>query len=276
MSTAQSSSGFAADAPRYGAEPVAAYYQLNQTGQAQTVQSVNGLGGQVTVSLNGSPITPSGQNINIVAGSGVLGITADGQTSTGTVPLASADGSVVYTNAGGVNGSIDLSAIIPASRVNGTLTNRSGTSAYLILGGAGVSTGARPTVATLSGLTSGKSYILNIVINFGIYPGWTPSGVTADNLQFAWDNAGTNLAPFVAPASLGRGLTFPITQDFGTLASSAPASGGTSFTLLTQSVSCIVVAQSTSIELNVNTSGQTTGPIITVDASSFMQVVELD
>jgi hypothetical protein len=275
MSTAQSSSGFAADAPRYGAEPVAAYYQLNQTGQAQTVQSVNGLGGQVTVSLNGSPITPSGQNINIVAGTGVLGITADGQTSTGTVPLASADGSVVFNNAGGVNGSIDLSAIIPASRLNGTLTNKSPSSQFLILGGANVSTApGKLAVATLSGLTSGTSYLLNITINFGVYPGWSTSGVIADNLTFGWDVTGTNAAPFVAPASLGAALTFPLTQDFGILASVSPSGGN--LNILTQSVSCIVVAQSTSIELNVNTSGQTTGPNITIDKSSFMQVVQLD
>ena len=85
MSTAQSTSGFAADAPRYGAEPIDAYYQLNQTGQPTPVESVNGLVGQVVVQLNGTPIVPSGQNINIVAGSGVVGISAGGNTSTGTV-----------------------------------------------------------------------------------------------------------------------------------------------------------------------------------------------
>jgi hypothetical protein len=275
MSGAQSTSGFAADAPRYGAEPVAAYYQLNQTGAPTPVETLNGLSGQVTVSLNGAPISPSGQNINIVAGTGVLGLTAAGNTSSGTVPLTSGDGSVVFTNPGGTNGAIDFSAIIPPTRLNGTLTNNTGTFQYLILGGAGVSTSGRPIVATLSGLTSGKSYLLNIVVNFGIYPGWTTSGVVAPQLQFGWDNTGTNLPPFVAPASLGRTLTFPLSQDFGTLATAAP-SGGTSYNILTQTVSCIVVAQSTSIELNVNTSGQTTGPIITVDASSFMQVVELD
>jgi hypothetical protein len=275
MSTAQSTSGFAADAPRYGAEPVAAYYQLNQTGAPTPVETLNGLSGQVTVSLNGAPISPSGQNINIVAGTGVLGLTAGGNTSSGTVPLTSSDGSVVFTNPGGTNGAIDFSAIIPPTRLSGTLTNRTGTSQYLILGGAGVST-TQINVATLSGLTSGKSYLLNIVINFGIYPGWTTSGVTTDTLQFGWDNTGTNLAPFVAPASLGRSLTFPITQDFGTLATAAPPGSSTSVAILTQTVSCIVVAQSTTITLKVNSSGQTTGPIITVDASSFMQVVELD
>ncbi len=276
MSGAQSSSAFAADAPRYGAEPVAAYYQLNQTGAPTPVETLNGLSGQVTVSLNGAPISPSGQNINIVAGTGVLGLTADNNTSTGTVPLTSVDGSVVFNNPGGTNGSIDFSAIIPPTRLDGTLTNRTGTSQFLILGGAGVSTSGRPVVATLSNLTSGKSYLLSIVINFGIYPGYTTSGVTTSQLQFGWDNTGTNLAPFVAPASLGRALTFPISQDVGTLAGAAPASGASSFNILTQSVSCVVVAQSTSIELNVNTSGQTTGPNITVDASSFMQVVQLD
>jgi hypothetical protein len=276
MSGAQSSSAFAADAPRYGAEPVAAYYQLNQTGAPTPVETLNGLSGQVTVSLNGAPISPSGQNINIVAGTGVLGLTAGGNTSSGTVPLTSTDGSVVFTNPGGTNGAIDFSAIIPSTRLNGTLTNKTGTFQYLILGGAGVSTGARPVVATLSGLTSGKSYLLNIVVNFGIYPGWTPSGVTAPQIQFGWDSTGTNLAPFIAPASLGAAFTFPLNQDYGTLAGAAPAGGSTSFNILTQTVSCIVVAQSTSIQLNVNTSGQTTGPIITVDRFSFMQVVELD
>jgi hypothetical protein len=275
MSTAQSTSGFAADAPRYGAEPVAAYYQLNQTGAPTPVETLNGLSGQVTVSLNGSPISPSGQNINIVAGTGVLGLTAGGNTSSGTVPLTSTDGSVVFTNPGGTNGAIDFSSIIPSTRLNGTLTNKSPSSQFLILGGANVSTApGKLAVATLSGLTSGKSYLLNITINFGVYPGWTTSGVIADNLTFGWDVTGTNTAPFVAPASLGASLTFPLTQDFGILASVSPS--GSNFNILTQSVSCIVVAQSTSILLNVNTSGQTTGPNITIDKSSFMQVVELD
>jgi hypothetical protein len=147
---------------------------------------------------------------------------------------------------------------------------------FLIIGGSGVQTSGPIEVFTITGLTSGKQYLMNLVINFGIYPGYTSSGATADYAQFQFDNATGNTLPLLAPTSLGKALTFPLTQDYGTLTSAAPASGASNFSILTQSTSAIVVAQGTQITLRVNSSGQTTGPNITVNSSSFMQMVQLN
>jgi len=272
MSTAQSSSGFAADAPRYGAEPVAAYYQLNQTGQPTPVESVNGLVGQVVVQLNGTPIVPSGQNINIVAGSGVVGISAGGNTSTGTVPLASADSSVVLTNAGGTGGSINLKSVSPISRATLVASERTSGSAFLIVGGANVASG-RQNVFVVTGLTAGKQYLMNIVVFFGIYPGWTASGVTADNFTFLFGSSGTDTSPALSPQTSG-GFAYTIVQDFGALVSSIPT--GANANITSQTFSCVIVPNSATFTLTTNTSGQTTGSNLTIDGRSFLQLVQLD
>ena len=271
MSTAQSSSGFAADAPRYGAEPVAAYYQLNQTGQPTPVESVNGLVGQVVVQLNGTPITPSGQNINIVAGSGVVGISAGGNTSTGTVPLASADGSVVLTNAGGAAGSINFKSVIPESRATAVNRNVTGTNPYLIIGGPGSVDATRVAVFDVTGLTVGKQYLMSFSVFFGVYPGFTASGTTIEEAIFQFTNTGTTLTPLLSPSSSGFGTGLPILT-WASLAVDVPAA---SYNTPSVFRSAVVVAQSTGLQITVNRTGVTTGSLLTID-TGILQLVQLD
>jgi len=273
MSTAQSSSGFAADAPRYGAEPVAAYYQLNQTGQPTPVESVNGLVGQVVVQLNGTPIVPSGQNINIVAGSGVVGISAGGNTSTGTVPLASADGSVVLTNAGGVDaaGSINFKSVIPESRATAVNRNVTGTNPYLIIGGPGSVDATRVAVFDVTGLTVGKQYLMSFTVYFGVYPAWTAAGATIEEAIFLCTNTGTNLEPLLSPSSSGFGPGLPILT-WASLGIDVPAA---SYNTISVFKSAVVVAQSTGLQITVNRTGVTTGSLLTIDSGS-LQLVALN
>lgn len=270
MSTAQSSSGFAADAPRYGAEPVAAYYQLNQTGQTSTVETVNGLSGQVVVQLNGTPVVPSGQNINIVA-AGLTGITAASNTSTGTVPLTSTDGSVVYTNAGGANAAINLQSVVPASRINYIANAVTGSSTYLIIGGLGVATTPRIPVFTATGLTAGKLYLMTVDVTFGVYPGWTPTGVTEAVLAFFYTTTGGFTQPTIAPS--GSSSAYPIVETFAAF-QSAESSG--QFNATRQSFTSIIVAGGTSLQIEARPSGQTTGPLLTVQNGSYMQLTQLN
>lgn len=271
MSTAQALSAFAADAPRYGSEPVNSYYQLNQTGQAQNVQSVNGLGGQVVIQLNGTPIPATGQDINIVAGTGVLSVVAGGQSATGNVGLTSTDGSIVLTNPGGANAAVNLQSVVPSSRITYIPNNVTGTSTYLIIGGLGVATTPRIPVFTATGLTAGKLYLMTVDVTFGVYPGWTPTGVTEAILAFSYTTTGGFTQPLIAPS--GSASAYPIVETFAAFASAESAG---QFNATRQSFTSIIVASGTSLEIAARPSGQTSGPLLTVQNGSYMQLTQLN
>ena len=268
MSTAQSSSGFAADAPRYGSEPVAAYYQLNQTGQTSTVQTVNGLTGQVVVQLNGTPVVPSGQNINIVA-AGLTGITAASNTSTGTVPLTSTDSSIVFTNAGGANAAINLQSVIPSSRVLYAATT--GTGVQIV----GPSPFVPPTTSllTLSGLTVGKTYILTVFGYYVIDNGVNIAASASNASQQLRLGVNTAASPTVAGSSSDpyfrlATVLYSDINDIGAL------STGTSNLLYVVQATATVTATTTSLEIYISgAGGTTTGEI---KFSGFMQTVQID
>lgn len=266
MSGAQSSSAFAADAPRYGAEPVAAYYQLNQTGAATPVETLNGLSGQVVVQLNGTPIVPSGQNINIVAGSGVVGISAGGNTSTGTVPLVSADSSVVLTNAGGVAGSIDFKAAIPPSRASLSAP----TSPVQIVGPPPFTP---PTGALwdLSGLTVGSTYLLTVFVKYGIENGVNIAAGGSSARQ------GLRLGVNPAAAPVLANTSTPLADIATVLYSDINAIGalttGTTTTYIVVQTSAVVTATQTSVGIYIAGAGSTTTGTITADG--FIQAVLL-
>jgi hypothetical protein len=267
MSGAQSTSGFAADAPRYGAEPVAAYYQLNQTGQPTPVESVNGLVGQVVVQLNGTPIVPSGQNINIVAGAGVIGISAGGNTSNGTVPLASADNSVIFTNSGGVGGSIDFKAAIPPSRALVAATT--GTGVKIV----GPPPFVPPTTSllNLTGLTVGSTYLLTVFIQYTIDPGVNIAASGTNASQQLRLGVTSSVAPSLtggtAPYSALATVLYADINDIGALTT------GTSNFLIPTQASAVVTATSTDIDIYIAGAGSTTTG--EVKFTAFMQAVLL-
>jgi hypothetical protein len=269
MSTAQTLSAFAADAPRYGSDPVNAYYQLNQTGQAQNVQSVNGLGGQVVIELNGTPIPATGQNINIVAGTGVLSVAAGGQSANGNVGLTSTDGSIVFTNPGGANANINLQSVIPAARA---LVSLPSASVQIV----GPSPFVPPTTAlwSLSGLTVGGVYILSVFIKYIIDPGVNiPSTGAASQiivLGSATVNNSAN-APFLAGTSGPLyDVAYPLYADINDVGA---LSTGTSNILLPVTVSATITATQTSIGIYIIAPGTTTTG--QVKANGFIQAVRI-
>jgi len=267
MSTAQSSSGFAADAPRYGAEPVAAYYQLNQTGQPTPVESVNGLVGQVVVQLNGTPIVPSGQNINIVAGAGVVGISAGGNTSTGNVPLASADGSVIFTNPGGVAGSIDFKAAIPPA--GAIVSATTGTGVQIV--GPPPFTPPAGSLLNLTGLTVGSTYLLTVFVQYVIDPGVNIAASGTNATQRLTLGATSPVSPTLTGSTtpytnLGTVLYADI-NDIGAL------STGTSNLLIPVTVTAVVTATTTDLDIYIAGAGSTTTG--QVKFTGFMQALLL-
>jgi len=272
MSTAQTLSAFAADAPRYGSDPVNAYYQLNQTGQAQNVQSVNGLGGQVVIELNGTPIPATGQNINIVAGTGVLSVVAGGQSANGNVGLTSTDGSIVYTNPGGANPNINLQAVIPAARTLNT--NKAINQGVQIVG---PSPFVPPTTSifTLTGLTVGGVYILSINLSYLIDPGVNiASSASNANQALSIGSATGNTspdAPFLANSSI------PFTQLARVLYADinfiGALSTGTSNVLQPVTTTAVITATQTSVGIYIAGAGSTTTGAVKV--FGFMQATQI-
>ena len=268
MSTAQTLSAFAADAPRYGSDPVNAYYQLNQTGQAQNVQSVNGLGGQVVIELNGTPIPATGQNINIVAGTGVLSVVAGGQSATGNVGLTSTDGSIVYTNPGGANPNINLQAVIPAARNSSTVI-APGSAVQIV----GPSPFVPPTTAlwSLTGLTVGATYILSVFIEYIIDPGTNIAASGSNAAQALRLGTNTAAAPFLAntstPYSNLATVLYADINDIGALTT------GTLNILQPVTVSAVVTATQTSIDIFISGAGTTTTGA--VKAFGFIQATQI-
>jgi len=272
MSTAQTLSAFAADAPRYGSDPVNAYYQLNQTGQAQNVQSVNGLGGQVVIELNGTPIPATGQNINIVAGTGVLSVVAGGQSANGNVGLTSTDGSIVFTNPGGANANINLQAVVPAAR---SLSNVVAAGSAVKIVGASPFVPPTTSILTLTGLTVGATYILTIFLEYVIDPGVNiaASGSNASqrlSIGSATGNTSPD-APFLAnstsPYTNLATVLYADINDIGALTT------GTSNLLIPSTTTAVVTATQTSVGIYIAGAGSTTTGA--VKAFGFIQATQI-
>lgn len=267
MSTAQALSAFAADAPRYGSEPVNSYYQLNQTGQAQNVQSVNGLGGQVVIQLNGTPIPATGQDINIVAGTGVLSVAAGGNSATGNVGLTSTDNSIVFTNPGGANANVNLQSVIPSSRVSYVATS----SPVQIVG---PSPFVPPTTSllTLTGLTVGRSYILSLFGYYSIDNGVNIASSASNASQQLRLGVNTAASPYIAgstdPFFRLATVLYADINDIGAL------STGTTNLLYVFQTSTAITATATTAGIYISGAGASTTGTITF--SGFMQAVQID
>jgi hypothetical protein len=151
MSSAQSSSSLAADAPRYGVNAADAFYALNISGTgAPTVNQIVA-GTNVTIS-------PSG-------GTGVVTINASSTNNvsalngeTGNVNITSSNGTVLVTTPG--TGTINLA--IPSAEIT----------KYIPTGGADVpipdgSGSGDVTVISISDVTVGKIYNWNLLVSYG-------------------------------------------------------------------------------------------------------------
>lgn len=90
MSSSQASSAFAADAPRYGSEPAAAYYALSDgngaTGVDALVVGSSSLTGNVTLAGGtGITLTPAGNTVTVTAsGAGVASVAGTANQITAT------------------------------------------------------------------------------------------------------------------------------------------------------------------------------------------------
>ena len=90
MSSSQASSAFAADAPRYGSEPAAAYYALSDgngsTGVDALVVGSSSLTGNVTLAAGtGITLTPAGNTVTVTAsGAGVASVAGTANQITAT------------------------------------------------------------------------------------------------------------------------------------------------------------------------------------------------
>jgi hypothetical protein len=287
MSAAQTTSAFAADAPRYGSEPVDAYYKLNEPGVAGVVTQINpgGSSGAVTFGSSGNTIAVTavvgGVNLDVVGG-GVTAIVAGGNNSTGAVPLVSADGSVLFTNAGGAGaaGSIDMKAVIPQSR---TLYGAPATNTVIVGAGA---IAVNTLLMELDGLIVGKSYLLNITMTYIISGDFTVP-TTAAQFFTEWTYGG---APpnYGVPTAVGQTnpaklfATYPSYADYKLLAAAATGTTGAgSVGQLSQSLSGLIVATDTKLGLFVGQAPGTGGAgTVTLNVgnveSTFMQATQMD
>jgi hypothetical protein len=219
------------------------------------------------VQLNGTPIVPSGQNINIVAGAGVVGISAGGNTSTGTVPLVSADSSVVLTNPGGVAGSINFKAGIPASRAIVAATT--GTGVKIV----GASPFVPPTTSllNLTGLTVGSTYLLTVFVQYTIDNGVNIAASASNASQALRLGVNTAAAPTLtggsSPYSSLATVLYADINDIGAL------STGTSNLLIPVQATAVVTATSTDIDIYIAGAGSTTTG--EVKFTGYMQAVLL-
>lgn len=140
MSSAQASSSLAADAPRYGNDPLVGAYYARNTGSGAPVVS--------------QLLAGAGVNLSPAGGQGVVTITSTAQgvsainpgNNTGATTLGSSDTSVVITapSAGNINFSVPSATTTQSSISNVALV-----------------TSGEQTIATISGLTAGRTYSYN-------------------------------------------------------------------------------------------------------------------
>jgi len=218
MSSSQASSAFAADAPRYGSEPAAAYYALSDgngsTGVDALLVGTSSLTGNVTLSAgtgitltptaNAVTITASGAGIASVAGTAnqITATTASGAVTLSLAPPVPGPSAGAYTNA---NITIDtLGRVTAAANGAGALSNVlyfdiSGGPIDLPRGGTGPSSLALPT---LTGLTVGRSYYLSLVLSITAGPGF--AGYSPGSfLRFSFQNvpSANAVVPRIFPAT---------------------------------------------------------------------------
>jgi hypothetical protein len=274
MSSAQASSAFSADAPRYGAEAAAAYYALHDVNGSTGVDSIDVSGTKLSgdVALNagtGIVLTPAGNGVTITAsGAGVASVAGTANqitatTASGAVTLALAAPSPAPTAGSYTSANITVDAlgrVTAAASGAGPLANV----LYFDLSGGniplptGPSTTTSKLMPTLGGLTSGKAYYMSLVLFVGFDAGGPTGFSTASTMRFTFTTDAPSGAapPRVFP---GTNASYALTQlqelTFSIMSlGSTGSSGGKAYSI---NWSGIIVAQSTALRLVCNNTSST-------------------
>lgn len=300
MSSSQASSAFAADAPRYGSEPAAAYYALSDgngaTGVDALVVGSSSLTGNVTLAGGtGITLTPAGNTVTVTAsGAGVASVagtanqitatTASGAVTLGFAPPVPAPTPGSYSSA---NITVDgFGRVTAAASGAGPLANV----LYFDISGGNISLPTGPSTSstlvlpTITGLTSGKTYYMSLLLSVGNFVGALTGFSAGSALRFTFQTStGVGAAPpRLYPAT---DASYALTQlqelDFATI--NLASTGSSAAKAFTIPWSGIIKAQGTALSLvcaNTSTTDISAVPQLVCGnpggVQSFLQLQQLD
>lgn len=300
MSSAQASSAFSADAPRYGAEAAAAYYALHDGNGSTGVDSIDVSGTKLSgdVALNagtGIVLTPAGNGVTITAsGAGVASVAGTANqitatTASGAVTLALAAPSPAPTAGSYTSANITVDAlgrVTAAASGAGPLAN---VLYFDISGGniplpTGPSTSSVLVLPTITGLTSGKTYYMSLLLSVGNFAGAVTGFSAGSALRFTFQ---TSAGVGAAPPRLypGTDTSYSLTQlqelDFAII--NLASTGSSATKAFSIPWSGIIKAQGTTLSIicnNTSTTDISAAPQLVCGnpggVQSFLQLQQLD